>query len=66
MKEITIKIDEVNAKIVMDLIKYYNLPRLKYAQEKDKFLDNNYLINACEKMIKAYEESEDEKSDNSL
>ena len=61
MKELTIKIDDVNAKIVKDLLKYYNLPRLKYAQEKDEFLDNNYLINACEKLVTAIETASEEK-----
>ena len=55
MKELTIKIDEASAKIVKDLIKYYNLPKLRYAQEKDEFLDNNYLINACEKVVTTIE-----------
>lgn len=61
MKELTIKIDDVNAKIVMDILKYHSIPSLKIAQEKDKFKDNGYLINACEKLVTAIETASEEK-----
>ena len=56
-KTITIKVDEISAKIVADMLRYYNLYRLKEAEDKDPYLNNDYLITAVEKFLEAYDKA---------
>lgn len=55
MKKLTIKVDEVIAEIVMDILRYYNLPQMKLAEERDPFKDNTPYIAAVEKFLEAYD-----------
>ena len=55
MKKLTIEVDEVSAEIVMNTLRYYNLPQLKLAEERDPFKDNSPYIKAIENMLSAYD-----------
>lgn len=52
MKELTIKLSDVTAKIVADLLQY-NLSQLEMAEKSDPFKDNGYLKRACNETIEA-------------
>lgn len=57
MKQLTITVDEVSAKIVADTLRYYNLVMLKQAEERDPLKDNSPYINAIEKCLEAYDKA---------
>ena len=57
MKKLTIEIDEVSAEIVMNTLRYYNLPLLKEGEVRDPFKDNSPYIKAIENMLAAYDKA---------
>jgi len=56
-KKITIEIDEVSAKIVADMLEFFNLHNLKEVEKKDPFKDNSPYINAIETFLEAYKKA---------
>ena len=57
MKEMTIKIDEVTAKLIANTLEHYNLSKLEEAERLDAYKDNSYMIKAIKNFLKAYEEA---------
>ena len=54
MKNITITLNEVSAKIVADTLEFYNLYMLEEAERQDPTKDNGYLIKAIKDFLEAY------------
>ena len=54
---LTLKLDPISARIVADMLEYYNLANLEEAEKRDPFKDNGYLIKAIKDFLKAYEEA---------
>ena len=54
MKNIIIEVDAISARIVADMLEYYNLYNLKEAEKRDPYKDNSPYIKAIEDFLKAY------------
>ena len=54
MKNISITINEISARIVAEMLEFYNLPQLKRAEELDQYKDNSPYIKAIEDFLTAY------------
>ena len=56
-KTITITLNPISARIVAEMLEYYNLYNLEEAEKRDPFKDNSPYINAIKDFLKAYKEA---------
>ena len=54
---LTLKLDPISAKIVADMLEYYNLYNLEEAEKRDPFKDNSPYIKAIKSVLEAYKEA---------
>lgn len=54
---LTLKLDPISARIVADMLEYYNLYNLEEAEKRDPFKDNSPYIKAIKSVLEAYKEA---------
>lgn len=57
MEQLTIKVDKISARIVAEMLEFYNLYQLEQAEARDKFLDNSPYKKAIRDFLKSYNEA---------
>ena len=64
MRKLTITLNEATARIIADMLQYYNLVGLMEAEKREQLKVNSPYINAIKDFLKAYEEAQSEGGNN--